>query len=163
MAPQHPFQKWGESGQEISTTLFYPSTGLATEPYSYTTSEEKVNLTTFSQHFAEASFSGNIIDLWGAGPIAGALGGSYRKDEIFQRVQDVTNPTSNHVSGRPVMCSDPTINLRGVNPGDCANTVGNQFSKVSNIRGTAEVWEAFGELLDGARTELARFTDDRSY
>ena len=51
----------------------------------------------------------------GAGAIAGAFGGSYRQDEIFQRVQDVTNPTSNHVSGRPVMCNDPTINLRGVN------------------------------------------------
>jgi outer membrane receptor protein involved in Fe transport len=136
-----------EPGQPISTTLFYPSTGLATEPYDYTTSEEKVNLTTFSQHFAELAFSGDIVDLWGAGPIAAALGGSWRKDEIFQRVQDVTNPTSNHVSGRPVMCNNPAINLRGVNAGDCGNTVGNQFSKVSNIRGTAEVWEAFGELL----------------
>jgi hypothetical protein len=135
-----------EPGQSISTTLFYPSTGLATEPYSYTTSEEKVNLTTFSQHFAEVSFSGDIIEMW-AGKIAGAFGGSYRQDEIFQRVQDVTNPTSNHVSGRPVRCNDATINLRGVNQGDCTNTVGNQFSKVSNIRGTAEVWEAFGELL----------------
>lgn len=136
-----------EPGQEISTTLFFPSTGLATEPYSYTTSEEKVNLTTFSQHFAELAFSGDIVDPWGAGAIAGAFGGSYRQDEIFQRVQDVTNPTSNHVSGRPVMCNNPAINLRGVNAGDCGNTVGNQFSKVSNIRGTAEVWEAFGELL----------------
>jgi iron complex outermembrane receptor protein len=136
-----------EPGEQISTTLFYPATGLATEPYSYTTSEEKVNLTTFSQHFAEISFAGDIVDLWGAGAVAGAFGGSYRKDEIFQRVQDVTNPTSNHVSGRPVRCNTPSMNLRGVNPGDCGNTVGNQFSKVSNIRGQAEVWEAFGELL----------------
>ena len=135
-----------EPGQPISTTLFYPATGLATEPYSYTTSEEKVNLTTFSQHFAEVSLSGDIIETW-AGKIAGAFGGSYRRDEIFQRVQDVTNPTSDHVSGRPVMCNNPAINLRGVSAGDCGNTVGNQFSKVSNIRGTAEVWEAFGELL----------------
>jgi hypothetical protein len=135
-----------EPGESISTTLFFPSTGEATEPYSYTTSQEKVNLTTFSQHFAELSFSGDIIETW-AGKIAGAFGGSYRKDEIFQRVQDVTNPTSNHVSGRPVMCNNPAINLRGVNPGDCGNTVGVQFSKVSNIRGTADVWEAFGELL----------------
>ena len=135
-----------EPGQSINTTLFYPSTGLATEPYSYTTQEEKVNLTTFSQHFAEVSFSGDIIEMW-AGKIAGAFGGSYRQDEIFQRVQDVTNPTSNHVSGRPVMCNNAAINLRGVSQGDCTNTVGNQFSKVSNIRGTAEVWEAFGELL----------------
>jgi hypothetical protein len=135
-----------EPGENISTTLFFPSTGEASEPYSYTTSQEKVNLTTFSQHFAELSFSGDIIETW-AGKIAGAFGGSYRKDEIFQRVQDVTNPTSNHVSGRPVMCNNPAINLRGVNAGDCGNTVGVQFSKVSNIRGTADVWEAFGELL----------------
>lgn len=135
-----------EPGQQIDTTLFFPSTGLATEPYSYTTSQEKVNKTTFSQHFAELSFAGDIIETW-AGKIVGAFGGSYRQDEIFQRVQDVTNPTSNHVSGRPVMCNNAAINLRGVNAGDCGNTVGVQFSKVSNIRGTAEVWEAFGELL----------------
>ncbi len=135
-----------EPGQSINTTLFFPSTGQATEPYSYTTSKEKVNLTTFSQHFAELSFAGDILEIW-AGKIAGAFGGSYRRDEIFQRVQDVTNPTSNHVSGRPVMCNNPAINLRGVNAGDCGNTVGVQFSKVSNIRGSADVWEAFGELL----------------
>ncbi|HEY6815401.1 MAG TPA: TonB-dependent receptor, partial [Croceibacterium sp.] len=135
-----------EPGVDISTTLFFPSTGQATEPYNYTTSQEKVNLTTFSQHFAELSLAGDIIEGW-AGNIAGAFGGSFRKDEIFQRVQDVTNPTSNHVSGRPVMCNNAAINLRGVNAGDCGNTVGIQFSKVSNIRGSADVWEAFGELL----------------
>jgi iron complex outermembrane receptor protein len=36
--------------------------------------------------------------------------------------------------------------LRGVNPADCANTVGIQFSKVSNILGTLETKEAFGEV-----------------
>src|SRR5690606_35069681 len=48
---------------------------------------------------------------------------------------------------RPVRCNDPSIGLRGVNPPDCANTVGNQYSKVSNINGTADVWEAFAETL----------------
>ena len=37
--------------------------------------------------------------------------------------------------------------LRGVNPPDCANTVGIQYSKVSNIQGSIEVAEAFGETI----------------
>lgn len=136
-----------EPGQSITTQLYYPGTGLSNETITYVTEPEKVNLTTFNQHFAELSFAGDVVDMWGAGPLSLAFGGSYRRDGIFQRVRDVTNQTSNHDNGRPVRCNDATINLRGVNAGDCGNTVGNQFSKVSNIRGTAEVWEAFGEAL----------------
>jgi iron complex outermembrane recepter protein len=136
-----------EPGQSITTPLYFPDTKFELgKEYSYTTSEEKVNLTTFEQHFAELSFSGNLVDLW-AGPVALAFGGSYRKDSIFQRVQDVTNPASNHDTFRPVRCNDASIGLRGVSGPDCANTVGNQFSKVSNINGAADVWEAFAEVL----------------
>ena len=105
-----------------------------------------MNLTTFKQHFAEISAAGDLFDLW-AGPVALAVGGSYRKDSIRQVVQDVTNPASNHDTFRPVRCNDAVIGLRGVSPPDCANTVGNQYSKVSNIDGTADVWEAFAETL----------------
>ncbi len=136
-----------EPGQTINTPLYFPDTGFSLgEDYSYETSEAKVNLTTFEQHFAEISAAGDLIDLW-AGPVAVALGASYRKDSIRQVVQDVTNPASNHDTFRPVRCDDPSIGLRGVSPPDCTNTVGVQYSKVSNIRGSADVWEAFAETL----------------
>lgn len=136
-----------EPGQTISAPVYYASDGFASgETRSYETEQEKVYNTIFTQHFAELAFSGDIMDLW-AGTLAGAFGGSYRRDGISQLVNDVTNPSANNDSFRPVRCNDATIGLRGVNGGDCANTVGVQFSKVSNIRGNAEVWEAFGELL----------------
>jgi iron complex outermembrane recepter protein len=136
-----------EAGQPVTTPLYFPDTGFSLgETYSYTTSAEKRNLTTFRQHFAEISVAGDLIDLW-AGPVAVAFGGSYRKDSIRQIVQDVTNPASDHDNFFPVRCNDPSIGLRGVSPPDCGNTVGNQYSKVSNIRGVADVWEAFGEVL----------------
>jgi outer membrane receptor protein involved in Fe transport len=136
-----------EPGQTITTPLYFADTGFALgETHTYETQAEKVNITTFKQHFAEISASGNLVDLW-AGPLAVAFGGSYRKDSIFQVVEDVTNPASNHDTFRPVRCNDPTIGLRGVSPPDCTNTVGVQYSKVSNIQGEADVWEAFGEAL----------------
>jgi len=136
-----------EPGQTINTPVYYADSGFSLgDEYSYETRAEKVGLTTFKQHFVELSASGDLIDLW-AGPVALAFGGSYRKDVILQLVQDVTNPASNHDTFRPVRCNDASIGLRGVSPPDCANTVGNQFSKVSNIRGKADVWEAFAEVL----------------
>ncbi|WP_338242709.1 TonB-dependent receptor plug domain-containing protein [Aurantiacibacter hainanensis] len=136
-----------EAGQSISTPLFFADDGFASgRTYDYTTSPEKVNLTTFEQHFAEISASGELLELW-AGPLAVALGGSYRRDEILQLVQDVTNPASDHESGHPVLCNGEAPGLRGVSTPDCLNTVGIQYSKVSNIKGRSEVWEAFGEVL----------------
>ena len=136
-----------EPGQTFTTPIYFASDGLASGiSRTFTSEEEKVYNTTFEQHFAELSFSGDIMDLW-AGTLAGAFGGSYRRDHILQLVNDITNPSANNDSFRPVRCNDAALALRGVNAGDCGNTVGVQFSKVSNIRGTAEVWEAFGELL----------------
>ena len=137
-----------EPGQNISTPIYYADTGYALgQTYNYTTSAEKVGLTTFKQNFAELSASGNLWDGWGAGPIAAAFGASYRKDSIQQLVQDVTNPPADHANGHPVLCNGEAPGLRGVSQADCLNTVGVQYSKVSNILGSADVWEAFGELL----------------
>ncbi len=136
-----------EPGQTITTPIFFADDGFASgRSYTYTTNPEKTNITTFEQHFAELSGAGDIIDLW-AGPLAGAFGGSYRRDEILQLVQDPTNPPSDHENGHPVLCSGEAPGLRGVSVPDCLNTVGLQYSKVSNIKGSATVWEAFGELL----------------
>ncbi len=149
-----------ESGVQVTTPIYFAEDGYASgDTYSYTSGEAKRATTTFQQHFAELSTSGDLVDLW-AGPLAVALGGSWRRDSIRQLIQDVTNPTSNHdlpftsrvdpggvALPRPVRCSDPALGLRGVSVPDCNNTVGVQFSKVSNIRGISEVWEGFGEVL----------------
>jgi outer membrane receptor protein involved in Fe transport len=60
-------------------------------------------------------------------------------------VQDPSNPSSDHIAGHPVLCSGQAPGLRGVSAADCANTVGLQYSKVSNIRGAIDVKEAFAE------------------
>lgn len=149
-----------EAGQSVTTPVFFADGGYGPgRTYSYTTGEAKRNVTTFQQHFAEISGSGEIVDLW-AGALSGAIGGSYRRDEVLQLVQDVTNLTSNHTlplnqrldpAGNmlpPVVApNNAALGLRGVNGADASNTVGNQFSKVSNIQGDAEVWEVFGEVL----------------
>jgi len=135
-------------GQQVTTPLFFADSGFDLgETYSYTASQAKRNITTFQQHFAELTFAGNLFEGFGAGPIAMAVGASFRKDDIRQVVQDTTNPSSDHEAGRPVLCNDPTINLRGVSGPDCGNTVGFQYSKVSNIQGQSDVYEAFGEVL----------------
>ena len=138
-----------EPGQSVSTPVYFAEDGFTSgRTYDYTTGEAKVGLTTFQQHFAELSASGTLADLW-AGPVSVAFGGSYRNESILQLVQDVTNPSANHdnPSPRPVLCNNATLGLRGVSAPDCANTVGMQYSKVSNIRGSSEVWEGFGEVL----------------
>ena len=144
-----------DPGEEISTPIFFADTGYDLgRTYDYTTAPEKVGLTTFKQHFAEINAAGDLIEGW-AGPIALAVGGSWRKDSILQLVQDVTNPASDHEDGHPVLCNGEAPGLRGVSPPDCANTVGHQYSKVSNILGSADVWEAFAEtLVPIANTEV---------
>lgn len=135
-----------EPGQTITTPVYFADDGFASgREQTYTTSQEKVNITTFQQHFAELAATGDIIDLW-AGTVAAAFGGSYRRDSILQLVQDPSNPSANHDFGHPVLCSGEAPGLRGVSVPDCGNTVGLQYSKVSNIKGASRVIEGFGEL-----------------
>ena len=141
-------------GEKISTPLYFAGSGFSLgRTDSYTAEEAKVNRTTLTQHVAELSASGTVLDGW-AGPISAAFGGSYRREHVLQIVRDSTNQSSNHDTGRPVLCDGGAPGLRGVNPPDCANTVGIQYSKVSNIIGTINVKELFAEtqipLLDGA-------------
>lgn len=136
-----------EPGVQITTPLFFADTGFGLGiTDSYTSTAAKRALTTFKQHFAELSFSGTVFDL-PAGPVALAFGGSYRKDSIYQVNRDPANPSSNHETGHPVLCSGETPGLRGVPGGECANTVATQYSKVSNIQGSADVKELFAETL----------------
>lgn len=136
-----------DPGQQITTPLFFADTGFALGiTDSYTSTRAKRALTTFRQHFAEISLAGNVINNW-AGPISAALGASYRKDSIYQINRDPAHPTSDHEDGHPVLCSGESPGLRGVPAGECANTVATQYSKVSNIQGSADVKEVFGETL----------------
>ncbi|MEZ5742712.1 MAG: TonB-dependent receptor [Sphingomonadaceae bacterium] len=136
-----------EPGQEITTPIFYADSGFDRgETMTFTTGEAKLNVTKMKQHIVDFAMSGEVFEGW-AGPITAAFGGSWRKDSVRQLVQDVTNPSSNHSTGHPVLCSGEAPGLRGVSAPDCANTVGFQYSKVSNIRGSIEVKEAFAEAL----------------
>ena len=139
-----------DPGQQITTPLYFAGLGYSpgiTE--SYTTQEAKVNTTEMEQHVAELSMSGEVYKGWGAGPVTAAFGATYRHEHIFQWVQDATNIPSDQDHGHPVLCNGDAAavaaGLRGVNPPDCANTVGVQFSKVSNILGALRVGELFGE------------------
>jgi outer membrane receptor protein involved in Fe transport len=147
-----------EPGQTITTPLFFANGGFSSgETDSYVTQEAKLNITTMRQHIAELSIGGEVHRGLGAGPIVAALGGSYREETIKQIVRDPTNPSSDHTLGPgrtafPVLCAnDPAAiaaGLRGLPAAaDCANTVGMQFSKVSNIAGSIAVKEAFAEIL----------------
>jgi len=141
-----------DPGQNITTPLFFAGSGFANgETDTYTSQEAKVNIITMQQHVAELTFSGDVYRGWGAGPITAAFGGTYRQDNIRQIVRDSTNQSSNHTSGHPVLCNGDAAaiaaGLRGVNGPDCANTVGIQYSKVSNIEGQIDVKEAFAETL----------------
>lgn len=139
-----------DPGQKITTPLYFAGSGFAPgQTDSYTSQEAKVTITTMQQHVAELSASGEVFKGWGAGPITAAFGGTYREEHIRQIVRDSTNQSSDHTNGHPVLCNGDAAaiaaGLRGINGPDCANTVGIQYSKVSNLLGTIKVKEAFVE------------------
>jgi outer membrane receptor protein involved in Fe transport len=141
-----------DPGQQITTPLYFTDTGFSLgQSITYTSDEAKVNITGMQEHVAELSMNGDVFKGWGAGPITGAFGATYRQDSILQIVHDSTNQSSDHSKGHPVLCnSDPAAiaaGLRGVSQPDCTNTVGIQFSKVSNLMGVIKVKEAFAETL----------------
>ena len=151
-----------DPGQQITTPLYFAGSGYAPGiTDSYTTQEAKVNTTQMQQHVAELSMNGELFRGWGAGPITAALGGTFRHEHIFQFVRDSTNIPSDQDHGHPVLCNGDAAaiaaGLRGVNPPDCANTVGIQYSKVSNILGTLETKEAFGEVAVPLLADMPMF------
>ncbi len=138
-----------DPGINVSTPLYFANLGNTGETYDYTSVGPKRNVTTFTQNFAELSAAGDLFQGW-AGPISLALGASYRKESIYQVVQDTANQQSNFDGAYhpcPSAAVAATLGLRGLNPADCNNTVAFQFSKVSNIQGKATVKEAFAETL----------------
>lgn len=143
-----------EAGTTITTPIFYADTGFDRgDTMTFTTGTEKLNRTKIDQHVVELDFNGDLFEGW-AGPVVAAFGGSFRRESILQLVEDETNPSSDHTNGHPVLCNGEAPGLRGVSVPDCLNTVGLQYSKVSNIIGQIDVYEAYAEalvpLLDGA-------------
>lgn len=137
-----------DPGETITTPLFFADTGFELGIMdTYVSQPAKVNITEMDQQLFELTADGEIADGW-AGPVSLAVGVSYREEEILQIVRDSTNTSSDHTDGHPVLCeTDPIAidaGLRGVSQ-DCLNTVGIQYSKVSNIMGDLSVREAFAE------------------
>lgn len=140
-----------DPGEQITTPLFIAGSGFdqgLTD--SYVAGPAKVNLIDFEQNVFELTATGEIFEGW-AGPISLATGIAYREEEISQTVRDSTNQSSDHENGHPVLCDSDQeaidAGLRGVSAPDCANTVGVQYSKVSNIRGDQDVKEFFVETF----------------
>lgn len=138
-------------GVAINTPLYFAGSGYGPGlSDSYTSQAAKAITTEMTQHVAELSMNGELFKGWGAGPVTAAFGGSYRHEEILQVVRDPTNPPNDNDHGHPVLCNGDAAavaaGLRGENPADCANTVGIQFSKVSNVAGALETKEAFAEV-----------------
>ena len=135
-------------GQHVDTPLYFANLGYTGVNLSYDAIEPKRNITTFTQQLAELSANGNLFNDW-AGPVTLAVGASYRRESIYQIVEDTTNQSSNFDGGyHPCsLVTGPALGLRGLSPPDCGNTVGFQFSKVSNIQGSTGVKEAFAETL----------------
>ena len=142
-------------GQHVDAPLYFANEGYTGATLSYDAIEPKRNMTTFVQHLAEVSANGDLFNGW-AGPVSLALGASYRHESIYQVVEDTTNQSSNFDGGyHPCnLATAASLGLRGLNAPDCNNTVGFQFSKVSNIEGSSDVKEVFAEtlipLIDGA-------------
>lgn len=136
-------------GESITTPLFFADTGYDLGLMdSYAAHEAKINMVDYEQDLFELTATGDIAEGW-AGPIALAAGVAWRDEQVVQIVRDSTNRASDHTNGHPVLCNtDPeaiAAGLRGVSVPDCLNTVGIQYSKVSNIRGNSTVREAFVE------------------
>ncbi len=138
-----------EAGQTITTPLFFADTGFDLgQSATYTSGIAKTYNTNIDQQLFEISANGEVFQNWAPGPISLAVGYTNREEEILQIVHaPTTNAASDHTNYRPVSCNDESIGLRGVSVPDCLNTVGMQYSKVSNIQGTIEVDELFAETL----------------
>lgn len=128
-------------GQQITTSLFFqPDEYASGKSISYTTGTGKVYNTMTRQKVFELSANGPVWEGW-AGPVLGALGVAWRKEEIEQIVWDPSSPTSDP-SDRPA--TDPA--LRGVPPYAATRSSMVQNSTVPNVHGDYTVKEAFVEV-----------------
>ena len=127
-------------GQTITSPLFYQPDGYGSgKTVTYTSGLGKVYNTTTNQTVADLSANGKVWNGW-AGPIAAAIGVSYRKEEIDQIVFDPSNPASDPNIFPAV---DPA--LRAVPPYTATRSSMIQNSTVPNVHGNYVVKEAYTE------------------
>ena len=93
------------------------------------------------QQNAEVSASGDVFDGWGAGAVSLAVGASWRKQTISQRIgpSDVVN--------QPGLANDPANGIRGIPPAWLGVDDYLQFVSLENFRGSFNVKELFAETL----------------
>jgi outer membrane receptor protein involved in Fe transport len=128
-------------GQTITSPLYFQPDGYASgQSVTFTSGLGKVYNTTTKQIMGEVAANGKLFDGW-AGPVALALGASYRKEEIEQIVYDPSAPASDPSIFAAV---DPA--LRGVPPYTLGRFSMIQNSGVANVHGNYIVKEAFTEL-----------------
>ncbi len=140
-------------GQTITSPLFFQPDGYASgKTVTFTSGRGKVYNTRTEQIVADLSASGTLFEGW-AGEIAGALGISYRREEIEQIVYDPSNPASDP-SVFPA-AGDPA--LRGVPTYTLTRSSMIQNSTVANVHGSYTVKEAFAELQVPLLTEVPFF------
>jgi outer membrane receptor protein involved in Fe transport len=102
---------------------------------------DKWSIGTVEQDFAELVASGEIYDGWGAGPLALALGLTWRESSFV----DEGFPSDIDELGPPI--NVPELGIRGIPPGYAAGSPNlHQFSTVPYIFGDFNVWEWFSEL-----------------
>ncbi len=103
---------------------------------------DKVIFADVTQDVAELTTSGEVFDGFGAGPVSVALGASYRKDALDQYVEP-----AGLVFGTSVpAANNPAIGIRGIGPSHLGRPV-HQFTTATNIAGSYDVTEFFGETL----------------
>lgn len=131
-------------GEHITSPLFFTDTGYDTgESIDYIASDAKVTRADITQHVIEFSADGEVWKGFGAGPVAMAVGASWRKESIHQIVEDVTNP-SGDPAARPIL-GLPSV--RGVPALAAARSNAIQFSTMPNIKGGLNVKEVFAEAI----------------
>ncbi|HHX83113.1 MAG TPA: TonB-dependent receptor, partial [Pseudomonadaceae bacterium] len=107
----------------------------------YVLGPDKVLTENLRQRFFDLSASGELWQGWGAGPISGAVGFSYREDSIHK----VVGPED--LVAKPTPANDPARGVRGI-PGTFENNPSIwQFSGAQGYRGDYNVKEYFAETL----------------
>jgi len=106
----------------------------------YFTDEEKKSIREMDQDFGELLVSGQLFDGWGAGPIAGAFGLTYRDEYVNQ----FTLPTF----GERGLLNAPALGIRGIPVGLAGpgSRTMHAFTGPSVGIGKNKVKEAYGEL-----------------
>ncbi|MEP7313862.1 MAG: TonB-dependent receptor [Pseudomonadota bacterium] len=101
----------------------------------------KWGISKVNQDFAEALLTGEVYEGWGAGALSVATGLTYRK----QSFSDGAFPIDVDELGPPF--NAPELGIRGVAGAWSTGSPNlHQFSTVSLLSGSYNVWEAFGEL-----------------